>query len=120
MNESIESHPSEDVLIEYAMGARDPGIQHHVDWCPQCRAFVDDMKSVRQSLAAIDDEEVPLNLGKRLAKTGALTKFPSWVDAIILNWFRNPIVLTIGFLLYILLMYLMVAYLGGLSGEITR
>ena len=113
-------HPPEDSLIAHAMGAGTGDIRSHVDGCAACGRFVREMRAVHTALAGLGDEDVPSDTGRRLIQSVYRTRPPLWLSDLWLNWFTNPLVLSMAFLFYIVVIYFCLIFLQGFGGEMPR
>ena len=52
-------------------------VQSHLDECPECRAYVDDVLVIRASFPTEDDVEMPIDFAETVMKAVAETPQPS-------------------------------------------
>ncbi len=111
---TVENHPENDLLIEFAFGDETDELQSkeeitkHVDECPSCSRYISEMKGITNALQGMPDFEVPRALHKEIVAdiknktsiTGSIFNFS------LVNWYKNPFILTFGLFLVILFLYI--------------
>jgi hypothetical protein len=104
----LDSHPSEERLVAYALGESNGTIEEHVRQCRVCAEYVKDVQAVRGDLSAVADEDVPSYLRERILaypkRRSFLGLVPFWMRPG--EWYRNPVVVGLGVVLAAAFLYL--------------
>jgi hypothetical protein len=102
--------PDEEALIEKVLSGKVDELLPHLEECPDCARFVKEIQEVKNGLAAIEDEEPPpMHMEKILSKKQKPLITP-WIQDLPSEWYRNPFVLTFGFLMFVLVIYMLVVF----------
>lgn len=112
MSYLIDEHPTDDVLIGYALENSVGGISTHVESCPSCSRYVKEMRLIKDSLETLPDEKTPDALRGIILKTikNKNNSARSWLNFIWTNWFRNPFVIGIGIIWAIIFIYIFLVF----------
>ncbi len=100
-------HPSEEQLMELAVSGSVPEIQEHVNGCPACSGIVKEFREVKQRVASLDEEEVPVRVEQRIlsiTRHGHGTGFLSGFQAL----FSNPFLIALVVAIVVILLYFLV------------
>jgi hypothetical protein len=98
------SLPEEDVVVETAFEGNDDDIAKLLKEQPQLADLVQDVKSIREGLESLEDEEPPpFSLEKKAHKNDR--RLFSMLQDLPLEWYKNPYILTFGFILAVLFFY---------------
>jgi predicted anti-sigma-YlaC factor YlaD len=82
-------HPSEEILAGCALDSVDEEIRDHLAECSQCSEFVEDMRTICQEIADLDEQQIPLYLHEKILAIANQRK-NSKIVTVIQNWYRNP------------------------------
>lgn len=108
-NERVHVH-DEEALIEGVLSGKADALTPNTDECPECAELVKDVQKLKNGLASIEDEEPPaLHMGEILQKKSKPLLTP-WIQDLPGDWYRNPFVLSFGFLMFVLVVYVLVAF----------
>jgi hypothetical protein len=109
MSTSELSHPSHEALTAIALGEiGEAAIADHVRTCQACTDFVEDIHSVKDSIAALPEEDVPEHLrtsvlATRRGQLAAGAGRPPY------EWIKSRFLLYIGLAAAIAFLYFVVA-----------
>ena len=102
--------PDEEALIEKVLSGKVDELLPHLQECPDCARFVKEIQEVKNGLSSIEDEEPPpIRMEKVLTKKQKPLITP-WIQDLPSEWYRNPFVLTFGFLMTLLVLYVLVVF----------
>jgi hypothetical protein len=102
--------PDEEALVEKVLSGKIDELLPHLQECPDCAGIVKEIQEVKNGLSAIEDEEPPpMRLEKVLTKKQKPLITP-WIQDLPSEWYRNPFVLTFGFLMFVLVIYVLVVF----------
>ncbi len=108
-NKQVHVH-NEEALIESVLSGKSSDVLPGVAECPECADLVEDIRKLTNGLSSIEDEEPPpLHLDETLKKKPRPLLTP-WIQDLPSNWYRNPFVLSFGFMLFVLLIYILLAF----------
>jgi hypothetical protein len=108
-NKQVHVH-NEEAIIESVLSGKSSGALPGVAECPECTDLVKDVRKLAHGLSSIEDEDPPpLNLNETLKKKPQPLLTP-WIQDLPSNWYRNPFVLSFGFVMFVLLVYILVAF----------
>ena len=112
MNYMIDEHPNDDVLTTYAIDSKEDDISTHIQSCPSCSRYIKEIRTIKDSLQALPDEEVPQKLHGAILKTikDKNNTTRSWLNFIWTNWFRNPFIIGIGIVWAIIFIYIFLVF----------
>jgi hypothetical protein len=110
MNATPVHVPDEDELIETVLEGKVQDILVHLGQCPSCAELVKDIQVVAQGLQAIEGEEPPRLSMEQFSPGRENKKQGSWLETLACGWYRNPVVLSVGFIVFIVCMYILIAY----------
>lgn len=100
----------EEALVESVLSAATDAPLPGVAGCPECEKFVGEVRKLKAGLASIEDEEPPtLHLDEILKKKPRPPLIP-WIQDLPGDWYRNPFVLSFGFLMFVLAIYVLVVF----------
>jgi hypothetical protein len=102
--------PDEDALIESVLEGKVDDMLQHLEQCPSCAEIVKDIQAVTQGLQAIESEEPPRLSMEQFSPGRENKKQVSWLETLACGWYRNPVVLSVGFVVFIVCMYILIAY----------
>ena len=105
MSETIQEHPTEDKLIEYALGTSSPELKQHIENCPCCSRYVLEMEMVRDAFTEICEEDISPNLKERIFAATRKKSFVNVISHIVQNWHRNPFLIGMITVFAVLLFY---------------
>lgn len=106
MNAStIDRHPAEDALIDYALHESDAEILSHIEECAQCGDFVTEIRMVTSDIADIDDEPVPQRVCDAILAISRGRRSENYLLTFLQNWYRNPFLIGLATIGLILLLY---------------
>lgn len=113
-----QKHPAEEDLMEFALGALQPGnmeIENHVKSCEACAGTVKEFREVGQQVASLADEEVPARVEERVLKLtrhGPVHGHPDQKDQGrgfgVISLFSSPVFIALLVLLLLLVLYFVV------------
>lgn len=89
MSYSTSCHPSEEVLTGCALEKADTDVLHHLDQCAECSEFVEDVRTIKNEIAALGDEQIPMYLHEKIMAIVHQKKH-SMIITFIQNWYKNP------------------------------
>ena len=92
MSYTIDNHPTEDVLSACALEEQCDSIEQHLDMCSTCREFVDDIRTVRDEIASIGEEEIPVSLNNRILSIARSNNKMKQIPPFIQEWYKRPFV----------------------------
>lgn len=104
MRYSTTSHPSEDALVEYALDTYDEELLQHIEQCSSCSEFVEEITHISGDIKTIAEEEIPERTQARIIAI-ARCKRKSHVEVAIQTWYKNPFLIGILTVAFILLLY---------------
>jgi hypothetical protein len=108
-NKEVHSH-DEDAIIEKVLAGSTEDLDRHLFGCPECADFIKDIQTLKTGLASIEDEEPPPFHPDQIRKNEPRKPGMPWIQDIPLELFSNPFVLTFGFFLFALVMYILFAF----------
>ena len=108
-NESLPL-PDENVAVETILEGSEEAIGKLLNEQPSLADFVQDVQSIKEGLKSIEDEEPPpFSLDKKKSKDDR--RLFSRLQDLPLEWYRNPYILSFGFVMAVLFFYFMIALL---------
>ncbi len=113
MNNLINEHPSEDTLVSYAVQDVDTGIEEHIAACSSCSEYIEDIRDIKRGIEGLPEVDVPEAVRKAILKNIRSRSFlpGTWFHFDILTWYKNPFLLGIGAVLFILFLYIFFVFL---------
>jgi hypothetical protein len=101
----------EDALIATLLADGVSALTPEVAECPECAKIARDVLQLTEGLASIEDEEPPpLRLEEPRGTRQNLLGI-SWIEDFSGDWYRNPFVLGFGFLMFVIVMYFLIAFI---------
>ncbi len=102
-NDSV-SLPDENTVVETVLEGSDGDIARLLREQPSLSDFAADIKTIKEGLESIEDEEPPpFSLEKKPPKNDR--HLFSQLQDLPLEWYKNPYILTFGFVLAVLFFY---------------
>ena len=102
--------PDEEALIEKVMSGKTDELLPHLRECPDCARFVKEIQEVKTGLSSIEDEEPPPLRLDKAKKKSPLPLVTPWIQDLPHEWYRNPFILSFGFLMVVLVLYVLVVF----------
>ena len=103
MNDGPTAPQNEDVLVETILNGDEEAVSRLIDRHPSFSDFAREVQSVTKGLKAIEDEPPPpLPLEKIMKSSGRPF---AWLQDLPLEWYKNPFVLSFGFIVAIIFFY---------------
>ncbi len=104
----LDEHPLEDVLVDYVLDHEDTEITNHLVSCPSCSRYVKEIGTIKKTLQALGDEDVPDSLRNEILNSiknknilsGQCFSFD------IVTWYRNPLIVGIGIIGVVIFLYI--------------
>ncbi|MFP4162749.1 MAG: hypothetical protein ACLFQB_03360 [Chitinispirillaceae bacterium] len=113
MGYTIKEHPTEEELIEFALGEQiGEEIREHVQSCTCCSEYIEEMKNVKEAFQEIEDVEVTPSVTNKIFAATKKKTFQSRAMVFIQNWYKYPFLLGLLTIGAILLFYYLVIYIG--------
>jgi hypothetical protein len=104
MNNNSVSLPDENLVVETVLEGDENDISRLLREQPSLSDFAADVKTIKEGLESLEEEEPPpFSLEKKTPKK-APHLFSSLQD-LPLEWYKNPYILTFGFVLAVLFFY---------------
>jgi hypothetical protein len=98
------SCPDESAVVETAFDGTDDEVAELLREQPQLADLVQDVKSIKKGLESLEDEEPPpFSLEKKAHKNDR--RLFSMLQDLPLEWYKNPYILSFGFVLAVLFFY---------------
>jgi hypothetical protein len=110
MNDKQVHVPDEEALIEKVLSGKTDDLLPHLKECPDCARFVKEIQELKNGLSAIEDEEPPPMRMEKAKKKAQIPLITPWIQDLPSEWYRNPFVLTFGFLMALLIFYVLVVF----------
>ena len=108
-NESLPL-PDENIAVETVLDGTDEDIGTLLKEQPSLAEFVQDVQSIKEGLKSIEDEEPPpfcIDINKRKKDRSLFSRLQN----LPLDWYKNPYILTFGFVMAIILFYFCIVIL---------
>jgi hypothetical protein len=103
MNDEPAAPQNEDVLVETILDGDEEAVSRLVKRHPSFSEFAREVRSVTEGLKAIEEEPPPPLPIEKIMKS---TNRPfSWLQDLPLEWYKNPFVLSFGFIVAIIFFY---------------
>lgn len=110
MNATPTHVPDEDVLIETVLEGNVQDILPHLEQCQSCAQFVQDIQAVKQELESIEDEDPPPLRMEQFSSKRSRHAHVSWLENLATDWYKNPIVLCFGLVVFVICMYILITF----------
>jgi|GEM_PF-2467624 hypothetical protein len=107
-NESVPI-PNEDAVVETILQGTDEDILRLLQEHPSCTDFARDVQSVKDGLKSIEEQQPPPLLLKSII-TSRNNHLFSWLQDLPLEWYRNPYILSFGFVMATVFFYLFIVF----------
>lgn len=113
MTYTTDNHPESDLLIELAIGDElqeeiKNTLTDHIDQCPSCSRYINEMKGISNALQEMPDFTVPKSLHRGI--TSEIKRKSSIMGNLfnfsLVNWYKNPLFLTLALSLFVLFLYI--------------
>lgn len=101
----------EDALIATLLAEGVSALTPEVAQCPECTKIAKAILKLTKGLASIEDEEPPPLRLEELRGTRQKLLGISWIEDFSGDWYRNPFVLSFGFLMFVIIMYFLIAFI---------
>lgn len=113
MSQQTLEHPSQEALAELALDAQENDVAQHVEACPDCLRIVEEIRSLKDAIIALPDEEVPEHVRKSILQRQKEKKFSLFGGLAPASnlWLNNPVVLSIGFVLFLIFLYYFIVFI---------
>ena len=105
MNYRSSHHPTEEALVEYALHEADEALLTHIEQCTTCNEFVEEIRIVRNDIAAMEDEPVPERISSAILAIARRKRPENYVMNFLQSWYKNPFLIGIVTVGVILLLY---------------
>ena len=105
MNYTASHHPTEDALVECALHECDEMLLTHIEQCTQCSEYVEDIRTVRRDIEALDDEPIPERVNAAILAIARKKRPENYVFTFLQSWYKNPFLIGIITVGVILLLY---------------
>jgi anti-sigma factor RsiW len=106
-NDGIQSHPTEEQLMDLAIDTGSPEHRRHIETCPECARLVNEFREVSRQLHAVKEEEVPEHLERRIlsiTRHGSAHGLLAGVGTLL----QNPFFIAVAVVMVVLLLYFLV------------
>jgi hypothetical protein len=103
------NHPSEDMLLAYALEGISSPVAEHLQSCSHCTAFVSDIKNIRQSIISIEEDDPLVQVRMRIMRKIENETPSGFFNRIFDFRIFNPtvqVIVILGFVLWVVAMYL--------------
>jgi hypothetical protein len=107
MNE-VKQAPDEEKIIEAILDGNDKAARDLEKQEPSLKNLIGEVKSVTDGLKSIEEVEPP-PLPTRTIFNKKETRQFSWLQNLPLEWYKNPYILSFGFLMAIIFFYFLIA-----------
>jgi hypothetical protein len=104
------SHPTEEMLIEYALERTHQELAPHIDGCPSCSRYVREIADLNNSFRGIEEEGVPQNVRRQVLDISRKSAVSYRIWEVLGGWYRNPFLLILGFCLFASFLYFFFEY----------
>jgi len=104
MSYTITNHPSEEVLTDCVLDKIDAEVEHHLEECSECKEFVDDLRTISNDIAALEDKEVPQHVFEKIMAISHQKK-RSKILTFVQSWYKNSFFYGILTVLFVIIMY---------------
>jgi hypothetical protein len=105
MNNTLSHHPTEEALVDYALHDADEALLEHIEQCMECSEFVEDIRTVGNDIASLDDEPVPERLSAAILAITRKKRPENYVLNFLQSWYKNPFLIGIVTIGMVLLLY---------------
>lgn len=105
MSNPAITHPSEDTLVEYALHECDEMLLAHIGECVQCREFVEEILTLSNDIATIEDDPVPERLCEKILAISRSRRSRNYLLTFLQSWYKKPFLIGIATVGAILLLY---------------
>ncbi|MBN1307899.1 MAG: hypothetical protein JXA18_08285 [Chitinispirillaceae bacterium] len=105
MNSTMNDHPTDEALIECALEESDGKLRVHIEQCPQCSDYIEEIRTVSRDIAAIEDEPVPERLATKILAIAHGKRPENYVMTFLQTWHKNPFLIGCATAGAILLLY---------------
>ncbi len=105
MNHATFNHPSEEALVECALHECDEMLLAHIEECVQCREFVDEIRTLSNEIADIEDDPVPERLCAKILAISRSRRPQNYLLTFLQHWYKKPFLIGIVTIGAILLLY---------------
>lgn len=110
MNYTVDNHPTEEVLGLCALDDQYKEIEEHLDSCESCREYIDDIRSIKNEIESLGEEDIPPALDQRILSImkdkGKSKSIPPFIS----EWYKRPFVYGILTVMAALLLYVVFEY----------
>jgi hypothetical protein len=103
----------EDRLIETILNGNDDAVGSLLQKEPGCAQFVHDILSVKEGLQLIEEEPAPAIDIEKIIRKNNRPPFSRLQD-LPLEWFKNPYILSFGFIMAVICIYFLIIFIGDL------
>jgi hypothetical protein len=108
-SKQVHVHDEEALIESILSGAADP-LPPGQDDCPECAAIVKDVRKLKNGLASIEDEEPPQLHMEEILQRRTKPLLTPWIQDLPGDWYRNPFVMSFGFLMFVLIIYFLTVF----------
>ena len=105
MNETVQEHPSDEMLIEYALGDSREQLRDHIHHCPSCSRFVRELTVVREAFTDIEQESVESQVKDSIFRNTRKTSLENTISHFIRYWYKYPFLIGIMTVFAVLFFY---------------
>ncbi|MDG5816137.1 hypothetical protein QA601_13670 [Chitinispirillales bacterium ANBcel5] len=109
MSDTVQKHPSEEELIQYALGQECGELEEHITTCSQCYEFVEEMRIVKAAFSHIDEQPVSGSVRNKIFESIKKDTSLSKISHFIQHWYTYPFfigLLTIFWVLFLYFIYI--------------
>jgi hypothetical protein len=111
MKTKTTGHPTEEMLIEFALEGNNAECEQHIAQCTTCARFVEDIQEIGHTFSTIRDEEPSPALRKRVLSISEKKGLHNWMGEWIQAWHRYPFVIGILTAFFAIFLYILYLYL---------
>jgi hypothetical protein len=108
-NKQAPAH-DEETLIEKVFSGKTDDLLPLLSEHPEYAGFVKDMQELKNGLSSIDDEEPPPMRLEKIRKNKKSPLQPPEIQFLPSEWYRNPFLLSFGFLIFVLVIYVLLTF----------
>ncbi|MFP4013439.1 MAG: anti-sigma factor family protein [Chitinispirillaceae bacterium] len=111
MGYTVTEHPTEEELIEYALGEQvREDVKEHVQSCHKCREYIEEMRDVKEVFQSLEDIEVSPSVTKKIFSATKDKTLHSRAMVYMQSWYKYPFLLGLLTIGAVLLFYFIVIF----------
>jgi predicted anti-sigma-YlaC factor YlaD len=105
MTTTTSSHPTEEMLFEYALNEGDLALPDHLERCTECSDYIEEVRTVARDIAAMEPAPVPERLSTAILAISRSRRPQNFIQTFLQTWYKNPFIIGLATVGAVLLLY---------------